>query len=110
MVPLLEHMTEEKDILDETHGCLVEILVYDTDEGATSDAAIMSAVLTDKLMQVWFTKSSLSSSSGDTSADFMAEQVKLILMEFGKKNPKVSQKGVVALLNTKIILGVTSRN
>jgi len=92
MVPLLEHMAEEKGLLDETHGCLLEILVYDTDGGANNDAANTSAVLADKLMHVWLTKSSLASSKGDAAAHFIEEQVKLILMDFGKKNPKVTSK------------------
>ena len=103
-MPLLEHMAEEKGLLDETQGCLLEILVYDTYEGANHDAENTSAVLSDNLMHVWLTKSSLASSKGDAAAHFIEEQIKIILMEFGKKNPKVI-RNIKWRPGAKILLG-----
>jgi hypothetical protein len=79
-------MAEEKQcLMEEAHGFLLEILAYDPDDGHR-EAADTSTAIASKLVQLWLDKSS---TAGDIAAGFIAKQVKSVLIDYGKKCPKV---------------------
>lgn len=89
MVPMLDHLAEEKCLVFEYRCILLDILVYDIDSEKKSDNANASALLSEKLVEVWLKNSDIGSSDVGPAAHYIEEQVKLVLIEFGKKRPKV---------------------
>lgn len=99
-MPTLDYLAKEKGLAAETRGMLLDILAYDTDDGDNKHAANTSAALSEKLLEIWLKNSTISSSDGEPSAHFIEEQMKLVLIEFGKKRPKV----IIACLTDKLLL------
>jgi solute carrier family 25 protein 16 len=89
VLPVLDHLTAERSLAFETRGILLEILVYDTDEGDVIDAMHTSAVLSERLLEMWL-KSSRDALRPDPAAHFLELQIQQVLVEFGKKRPKVT--------------------
>lgn len=90
MVPMQDHLAEEKGLVFEYRGIMLDILVYDADGEKESYDANASALLSEKLLELWLKKSSITSLEAGPTAQYLEEQVKQILIEFGKKRPKVS--------------------
>jgi solute carrier family 25 protein 16 len=89
MAPMLDHLAEEKGLVFEYRGILLDILVYDTDSEMGSYDADASALLSEKLLELWLKNSLIASSEAGTAAQYLEEQLKLVLIEFGKRRPKV---------------------
>jgi solute carrier family 25 protein 16 len=89
MIPMLDRLSEEKGLVFEYRGMLLDILVYDTDGEKKSYDANASALLSEKLLEVWLKNSDIGSSDAGPAGHYIEEQVKLVLVEFGKKRPKV---------------------
>jgi hypothetical protein len=88
-MPVLDRLTAERGLAFETRAILLEILVYDTDEGDVTDAMHTSAVLLEKLLEMWL-NSSKAALKPDPAAHFLEQQIQQVLVEFGKKKPKVT--------------------
>lgn len=86
---MLDYLDEEKGLIFEYRGILLDILVYDTDGARKSYDANASALLSEKLLELWLNKSSINSSEVAPAAQYLEEQLKQILIDFGKKRPKV---------------------
>lgn len=89
MLPMLDHLAEEKGLVFQYRGILLDILIYDTEGEMKSYDANASALLSEKLLEIWLKNSAISSSDAAPAAHYIEEQVKLVLIEFGKKRPKV---------------------
>jgi solute carrier family 25 (mitochondrial carrier protein), member 16 len=90
MVPMLDHLAEEKGLIFEYRGLLHDILVYERDSEEKSHDANTSVLLSEKLLELWLKNSAMGSSDASPAAHYIEEQVKLVLIEFGKKRPKVT--------------------
>jgi hypothetical protein len=88
VVPVLDHLTTERGLAVETRGILLEILVYDADEGDVTDAILTSATLSERLLEMWL-KSGMAALKLDPASHFLEQQIQHVLIEFGKKRPKV---------------------
>lgn len=89
VVPVLDHLTEEKGLAAQTRGILLDILAYDTDNGEDSEEALTSAIMSGKLLEIWLKTSSMNSTETEPKERFLEEQIQLVLMDFGRKRPKV---------------------
>jgi solute carrier family 25 (mitochondrial carrier protein), member 16 len=89
IVPNLRHLAKEKGLAVEARSLLLDILAYDTDDGDNKNAAYTSALLSEKVLEIWLKNSTKTSSDAEPAAHFIEEQMKLVLIEFGKKRPKV---------------------
>lgn len=90
VVPVLEHLSEEKGLAAEIKGILVEILVYEEDDDNKEDAEKTAAVLSSRLMEMWLKKSAISTLNA--SARFLQQQIQHVLIEFGRRRPKVRKQ------------------
>lgn len=89
--PIVMHLGVEKGLAFETRDTLLEILIYDEeDEVHLKDAKASSDGVANNLMATWIAKSKLALEEFNDHAKFVATQVQLILLAFGKKRPKVS--------------------
>lgn len=76
----------------ETRDSLIGILVYDEDDcgGKTyENAKATSDAITEILLAIWLTKKKQADEEFRNNAEFVANYIELILIEFGKKKPKV---------------------
>jgi solute carrier family 25 protein 16 len=90
-VPVLSNLSMEKGLAVMARNTLLEILVYDEDEenAKTGDARTTSRVLSESLLATYLAKTKASLDEFDDHAKFVAGQIQLILVAFGKKRPKV---------------------
>ncbi len=81
----------EKGLAVTARNTLLEILVYDEDQenAKIEDARRTSKVLAENLLATYLAKTKSSLEEFDDHAKFVAGQIQLILVAFGKKRPKV---------------------
>lgn len=71
---------------------LLDILIHGEDEEAESemqDAKETSDKISQDLIEIWLLKTRLANEEFDKNALFIEGQLRLILLAFGKKRPKV---------------------
>lgn len=102
MVPMLDHLAEEKGLIFEYRGILIDILVYDADDEKNSCDANTSALVSEKLLELWLKQSLLMSPEAGPAAQYIEEQVRQVLIEFGKKRPKVVSTHMIEENSTKL--------
>jgi solute carrier family 25 protein 16 len=88
-VPVLESIGVERGLAIMARKTLLAILVYEEDDPKVGDAKATSDALSETLMSTWLEKSKAGLDQFDSRAQFVAEQIQLILVAFGKKRPKV---------------------
>jgi hypothetical protein len=103
IVPNLRHLAKEKGLAVEARSLLLDILAYDADDEDNKNAAQTSAALSEKVLEIWLKNSTTASSDAEPASHFIEEQMKLVLIEFGKKRPKV----MIGVELTKTLLRFT---
>jgi solute carrier family 25 protein 16 len=89
-ITVLSNIGEEKGLALEAKSTLLSILVYDEDdEIVKKDAVQTSETVSHNLMEVWLKKHHQGNTDFDNEARFVEGQIKLILLAFGRKRPKV---------------------
>jgi solute carrier family 25 protein 16 len=93
-VPVLDNIGVEKGLAIVARDLLLAILVYEEDEDSarTQEAKETSNTLAETLLATWLAQSKAALEQFDDHAKFVAEQIQLILVAFGRKRPKVSGK------------------
>ena len=88
--PVLSLLGDERGLTAEARETLLDILVYDEEEKDLADAVASSAVLSEKLLQTWLEKANPGfAEEFDARVQFVEDQIRRILLTFGKKRPKV---------------------
>ncbi|PQE16357.1 Tuberous sclerosis 1 protein [Rutstroemia sp. NJR-2017a WRK4] len=87
-IPVLGHLGEEKGLATEARSNLLDVLIYDEDEGHIDDAVTTSDTVAENLLATWLAKNSSGSVDFNEKERFVAGQLKLILITFGRKRPK----------------------
>ena len=92
---VLNKLGEEKGLAVEAKNVLLSILVYDEDEDGdgelVKDDNTTSETVAESLLATWLAKVNAASTDFDVEARFVEGQIRLILVSFGKKRPKVCQ-------------------
>lgn len=88
--PFLNNMGEERGLALEAKNTLLGILVYDEDdEVEKQDAINTSEFVSENLLAVWLKKQQAANTDLDNEARFVESQIRLILLAYGKKRPRV---------------------
>ncbi|KAJ8060127.1 hypothetical protein OCU04_010479 [Sclerotinia nivalis] len=87
-IPVLSHLGEEKGLALEARNTLLDILIYDEDEGHIEDAITTSDTVAENLLAIWLAKSNSGVIPLDENARFIESQLRGILISFGRKRPK----------------------
>jgi solute carrier family 25 protein 16 len=90
--PVLQHISGEKGLAFQARKTLLDILIHGEDEEAESemqDAKETSDKISQDLIEIWLLKTRLANEEFDKNALFIEGQLRLILLAFGKKRPKV---------------------
>jgi solute carrier family 25 (mitochondrial carrier protein), member 16 len=90
-VPVLNNIGVEKGLAMVARDLLLAILVFEEDEdnARTQEARATSNTLAETLLATWLAQSKAALEQFDDHAKFVAEQIQVVLVSFGKKRPKV---------------------
>ncbi len=93
-IPVLNNIGAEKGLAIVARELLLVILVYEEDEDNPKfqEAKETSNTLAETLLATWLAQSKAALDQFDDHSKFVAEQIQLILVAFGKRRPKVSGK------------------
>lgn len=93
VIPVLGHIGEGRGLEKETRQLLLDILVFEEDNGddARKEAARQtSIVISEKVLEMWLKQSRVATADANPEAHYMSERIKLVLIAFGQKRPQVS--------------------
>lgn len=94
VLPVLAHMGEEKGLAKECRNLLLDILVFEAEDGdaARVEATVETSIaISEKILEIWLKKSTAAIIESDQTAQYMESQIKIVLMSFGQRRPKVSE-------------------
>ncbi|KAH8585545.1 Hamartin protein-domain-containing protein [Bisporella sp. PMI_857] len=84
-VPVLNKLGEEKGLAEEAKNTLLEILVEDDED---DDSVSTSTAVANNLLEAWLKKNFISVKDFDDDARFVENQIRIILLAFGRRRPQ----------------------
>lgn len=88
LLPILDHLTQEKDLASEFQLIVIDILTADEGD-AVGPGGGVSAILADKLLCVWLAGRKDAGQSEDPGQSFKEKHIRETLLQYGRKRPKV---------------------
>ncbi|KAI0448698.1 hypothetical protein F5B21DRAFT_496741 [Xylaria acuta] len=88
LLPVLGHLSREKDLATETQRIVLDILTEGDGKDATSLARGAAAPIAEKMIFLWFQEAELPRQSPDALHDFKEKHLRETLLLYGKKRPK----------------------
>lgn len=89
-------MAQEKGLASECRKLLLAIMIFepeDRDTARIESAKATSKAIAEKILEIWLKKSGIAKAEGNQTARYMEDQIKIVLMELGKRKPQVSTSG-----------------
>jgi len=87
LLPILDHLTQEKDLASESQTIVIDILTAEEGD-AVGPAGGVSAILADKLLYVWLAGRKDAGQSEDPGQSFKEKHIRETLLQYGRKRPK----------------------
>ncbi|KAI0409096.1 hypothetical protein F4802DRAFT_593942 [Xylaria palmicola] len=88
LLPVLSHLSQEKDLASETQGIVLDILTEGDGKDAGSLGRGAAAPIAEKMITLWFQEAELLRQNPDTLRDFKEKHLRETLLLYGKKRPK----------------------
>ncbi|KAI8956393.1 hypothetical protein F4801DRAFT_15195 [Xylaria longipes] len=88
LLPVLGHISREKDLASETQRIVLDILTEGDGKDASSLARGATAPIAEKMIFLWFQEADLLRTSPDALQDFKEKHLRDTLLLYGKKRPK----------------------
>ncbi|KAI8629534.1 hypothetical protein F5Y19DRAFT_475520 [Xylariaceae sp. FL1651] len=88
LLPVLDHLSQEKDLAAESQAIALEVLTADDGQDTSSFAGGAAVPLAEKVMLIWFQETERLPKSLDSFQDFKEKQLRETLLLYGKKRPK----------------------
>ncbi|KAI3331817.1 hypothetical protein HD806DRAFT_478407 [Xylariaceae sp. AK1471] len=88
LLPVLNHISQEKDLASEVQGILLDILTADDGNDTSSFAGGAAAPIAEKILLLWFQEVEFLRMTSDALQDFKEKQLRETLLLYGKKRPK----------------------
>ncbi|KAI0022691.1 Hamartin protein-domain-containing protein [Xylariomycetidae sp. FL0641] len=88
LLPMLNHLTQEKGLAAEGQGMLLDVLTAEDDSDSSPSASGGAIQLAERSMVIWFKECEVLQNNGDLLQDSRERQVKEALILYGKKHPK----------------------
>ncbi len=91
VLPVLKHMGEERSLASECRKLLLEIIAFEPDDGdsARIEATRQTSIaISEKIIEIWLKQSAIANAENDSTAQWMADQIKIALLAFGQKKPQ----------------------
>lgn len=86
-------MAQEKGLASECRKLLLAIIIFepeDRDTARIESAKATSKAIAEKILEIWLKKGGIARAEGNQTAKYMEDQIKIVLMELGKRKPQVS--------------------
>ncbi|KAI1754968.1 hypothetical protein F4782DRAFT_552151 [Xylaria castorea] len=88
LLPVLGHLSREKDLASETQRIVLDILTEGDGKDASSLARGAATPIAEKMIFLWFQEAELTRQSPDALQDFKEKHLRETLLLYGKKRPK----------------------
>ncbi|KXJ92374.1 Hamartin protein-domain-containing protein [Microdochium bolleyi] len=88
LTPILDHLTQEKDLASESQALVLEILTADDNAHTSGSARGVAAAMAEKLLCIWLEESRLAGRTDDTSQHFKEKHIRETLLQYGRKRPQ----------------------
>lgn len=88
--PACEHLSQHLGLAEEMAGFVKDILAYDDVPEGLSDAVEASLDISQGLFGIWLKNAAAADSDLDPDARFVEQHIKTMLIQFGKRRPRVS--------------------
>jgi len=89
LLPVINHLSQEKDLAAETQGVVLDILTADGGNDASSFAGGAAVPVAEKMMILWITEVETLRKDPDPLQEFKEQNLRETLLLYGKKRPKV---------------------
>ncbi|KAI9827140.1 MAG: hypothetical protein M1832_005276 [Thelocarpon impressellum] len=93
--PTMESLGQHKGVVSDARELLLSVLVFDDDDDPTGERARVSAIFTDKLLDVYLDQTRIRSvadadspAADSQSASFIAGHLESVLVAFGRRRPR----------------------
>ena len=86
-------MSGEKGLASQCRKLLLAIMIFepeDKDNGRIESAKATSKAIAEKILEIWLKKSGIATAEANPIAKYMEDQIKIVLMELGRRKPQVS--------------------
>ncbi|KAI1386373.1 Hamartin protein-domain-containing protein [Hypoxylon trugodes] len=88
LLPALDHLNQEKGLAAEVEGVLLDILTPEDGNDPGSPTGGSAPQLAERLMVQWLAEYEAVGKTPNTIAEFKEQQLRRILLHYGKKRPK----------------------
>ncbi|KAI5919912.1 Hamartin protein-domain-containing protein [Camillea tinctor] len=88
LLPLLDHLNQEKGLASESHGIMVEIMTADDCNDSDDPKGILGPRLAGRVMDLWLDECEVVGKAVDPRQDFKERHFRETLVAYGKKRPK----------------------
>jgi hypothetical protein len=89
LLPVINHLSQEKDLAAESQGIVLDILTADDGKDASSFAGGAAAPVAEKMLILWINEVETLRKDPDPLQEFKEQNLREILLLYGKKRPKV---------------------
>lgn len=94
VIPVLGNMSQEKGLASGCRKLLIAIMIFepeDKDIGRIESAKATSKAIAEKILEIWLKKSDIATTEANPTAKYMEDQIKIVLLELGRRKPEVRQ-------------------
>ncbi|KAI1130490.1 hypothetical protein F5Y10DRAFT_263182 [Nemania abortiva] len=88
LLPVLTHLSQEKDLASECQGIVLDILTASDGNDTSSSTRGAAAPMAEKIIHLWFQEVELLRNTPDALQDFKEKHLRETLLLYGKKRPK----------------------
>ncbi|KAI9679412.1 MAG: hypothetical protein M1817_005434 [Caeruleum heppii] len=102
--PTIESLGQQKGIVADARGILLNMLIFDEDDDPDGERSKVSAMFTDKLLDVYLQKTKIPTTDGEAAAlndqksRFIASHLESVLVAFGRRRPKDLMMAINSLI------------
>jgi hypothetical protein len=87
--PILDSLSQDKTLLAECSGALLDILTFSTPELDQAGTDVSPSPIADRLLLAWMGKCEESPSESGVTLQTSEQRIRSVLVQYGKKRPKV---------------------
>jgi hypothetical protein len=110
--PTIDGMGHKRQEIEDAREIVQNILVYDTEADRDGEYARLSTLFTKRILDAYLARTNVPLSAEDTISpenEFLSHELESVLVEFGRKMPKVRTRSIHAP-SCLISIGATSRS
>lgn len=96
-------MSQEKGLASGCRKLLLAIMIFEPEDKDTvriESAKATSKAIAEKILEMWLKKSGIATADANPIAKYMEEQIKIVLLELGRRKPQVSLRQSSLQCNT----------